>query len=108
MSARGARDLQESPRPDGVGGKCLEGEAIVVDRAGRRRKVEDHVHLHQRRSRHVRLDEGEARVAGQAGDVLARTGHQVVQAGDGVSVGDQAIAHVAPDEAGPPGNQDLQ
>ena len=100
------RDLEQSPRPEGVGGQRLERQAIVVDRAGGRRQVQDHVDLEHRRPLDVGLDQGESGVVGQLVEVGATAGREVVDADDLVVASAQLTNEVAADEPGTAGNED--
>jgi hypothetical protein len=85
----------------------LDGQLEVVDRGGGTREVQ---HVVERPAHHdvvgdVVLDEEEAGVA-DVGDVVGRTGEEVVHADDLAPVGEQEIAEMGANEAGPAGHED--
>jgi hypothetical protein len=75
-----------------------------------RRQVEDHVALahqpvHDRLVRDRLVDELEAGVLRQVGDVGQPAGGQVVDGRNGLPLVEQGLGQVTPDEAGPAGDQ---
>ena len=84
------------------------GFVQVVDRARQRGEVEDRVDraVDVDVVGDVVLDEVEAPVAEQVGDVARMAGRQVVERDDVVAIGQQPVRQVRADEAGPAGDDD--
>jgi len=83
----------------------LDGVELVVDRRGGAREVEDPVHLQQHRLDDVVAHHLEVAVIQEVSDVGATPGVEVVEADHLVTIPEQALAEVAPDEAGSAGDE---
>ena len=99
-------DLEQPPRPDRVGREGLERQAIVVDRAGRRRQVQDDLDVEHRRLLDVRLDQRESGVVDQLVEIRTVARREVVDADDLVVASAQLTNEVAADESGATRDQD--
>lgn len=55
----------------------------------------------------VALDKGEARVAGQMGDVGGTAGNEIVEADYRVAISEKPINEVRTDKSGSPGDEDM-
>ena len=71
----------------------VQGQAVVVDRAGRARQVEDDVHrlLEEERFGEVVVDEAKVRAVPDVLDVLERPRVEVVDAHDSTSFGKKEV-----------------
>ena len=101
---------REVERVDGAGGadeQGLDAEAGVVDGAGGRGEVEDEVDGAGVEGRaDVLLEEAEARIRWRDGRGSPVAGAEVIDADDGVAVGEESVGEVRAEEAGGSGNED--
>ena len=85
----------------------FDSQAVVVHRARGRRKVEDVVNLLCIEwPANIRLDELKLRLSLQMFEILERTGAEVIDANDGVAIGEQCIREMRAEKACCTGDQD--
>ena len=105
-----ARQVEDVDGADGAGEEGLGAEAGVVHGRGRRGEVEDEVDgAGVEGEGDVVIVEGEARLAGEVGEVGEVAGGEVVDAEDGVGggLGDEGVCEVRAEKACGPGDEDF-
>ena len=114
FAGRGLQDLgpaafghaQHVDRAQHRGLHGLDGVVLVMAGRGRTGQIVDLVNLQPDGQCDVVADQFEIRPRQQVADVGLLAGEEVVQADDVVTVGDQALAEMRAEKAGPAGDQD--
>ena len=103
----GQRQPQRLVRAQRAHLECLDRHVQIVHRAGQAGQVQHRIEraLDEDVLGHVVLDEVEALVAGQVGDVVHVAGAEVVHGDHLVALSQQAVAEMGADEAGSAGDE---